>query len=97
MTPRKPQLGRMRRGFTLMEALVAVIGVSILAVGLSTIFSAISKTVTTGRRVSAINNYASVVERVLRDDFAKMSRDGFLVIRNEYADEWAILSEQQGR
>ena len=85
MTPRKPQLGRMRRGFTLMEALVAVIGVSILAVGLSTIFSAISKTVTTGRRVSAINNYASVVERVLRDDFAKMSRDGFLVIRNEYA------------
>ncbi|MCA9273837.1 MAG: type II secretion system protein [Phycisphaerales bacterium] len=85
MTPRKPQLGRMRRGFTLMEALVAVIGVSILAVGLATIFSAISKTVTTGRRVSAINNYAAVVERVLRDDFDKMTREGFLVIRNEFA------------
>lgn len=68
-----------------MEALVAVIGVSILAVGLATIFSAISKTVTTGRRVSAINNYAAVVERVLRDDFDKMTREGFLVIRNEFA------------
>jgi len=73
------------RGFTLMEALVAVIGVAILAVGLASIFSAISKTVTTGRRVSAINNYAAVVERVLRDDFARMTREGFLVIRNEYA------------
>ena len=85
MTPPTAQLRKSRRGFTLMEALVAVIGVSILAVGLATIFSAISKTVTTGRRVSAINNYAAVVERVLRDDFAKMSREGFLVIRNEFA------------
>lgn len=74
-----------RRGFTLMEALVAVIGVAILAVGLASIFSAVSKTVTTGRRVSAINNYAAVIERVLRDDFARMTREGFLVIRNEYA------------
>jgi len=68
-----------------MEALVAVIGVAILSVGLATIFSAISKTVTTGRRVSAINNYAAVVERVLRDDFASMTHEGFLVIRNEFA------------
>ncbi len=85
MTHLRTKLGRARRGFTLMEALVAVIGVAILSVGLSTIFSAISKTVTTGRRVSAINNYAAVVERVLRDDFAKMTREGFLVIRNEFA------------
>ncbi len=76
---------RTRRGFTLLEALVAVIGVSILSVGLSTIFSSISKTVTAGRRVSAINTYAAVVERVMREDFASMTRDGFLVIRNEYA------------
>ncbi|GAB5495494.1 MAG: hypothetical protein Phyf2KO_05740 [Phycisphaerales bacterium] len=74
-----------RRGFTLLEALVAVIGVAILSVGLAAIFSSISKTVTTGRRVSAINNYASVIERVLRDDFRRMTREGFLVIRNEYA------------
>lgn len=85
MTHRTPQHGKARRGFTLMEALVAVIGVSILSVGLATIFSAISKTVTTGRRVSAINSYAAVVERVLRDDFSKITREGFLVIRNEYA------------
>jgi hypothetical protein len=74
-----------RRGFTLLEALVAVIGVSILAVGLSTIFSSISKTVTTGRRISAINSHAAVIERVMRRDFESMTREGFLVIRNEYA------------
>lgn len=85
MTRTTNQFGTHRRGFTLMEALVAVIGVAILSVGLATIFSAISKTVTTGRRVSAINNYAAVVERVLRDDFDKMTREGFLVIRNEFA------------
>ena len=81
-TPRK----KTRRGFTLLEALVAVIGVSILAVGLSTIFSSISKTVTTGRRISAINNHAAVIERMLRRDFESMTREGFLVIRNEYAN-----------
>lgn len=85
MTRARTQPGKARRGFTLMEALVAVIGVSILSVGLATIFSAISKTVTTGRRVSAINSYAAVVERVLRDDFSRMTREGFLVIRNEFA------------
>jgi len=68
-----------------MEALVAVIGIAILAVGIATVFSSISKTVKAGRRISAINGYAAVMERVLREDFAHMTRDGFFVIRNEYA------------
>lgn len=74
-----------RTGFTLLEVLVAVIGVAILSVGLAAIFSSISKTVTAGRRISALNTYASVIERVMREDFASMTREGFLVIRNEYA------------
>jgi len=78
-------VGRGRRGFTLLEALVAVIGVAILSVGLSSIFSSISKTVTMGKRISEINSYAAVIERVMRDDFKSMTREGFLVIRNEYA------------
>ena len=74
-----------RRGFTLMEALVAVIGIAILAVGIATVFSSISKTVKAGRRISAINGYAAVMERVLREDFTNMTREGFFVIRNEFA------------
>lgn len=85
MHNRDAQKRPLRRGFTLLEALVAVIGVAILSVGLSAIFSSISKTVTTGRRVSAINNYAAVIERVMREDIKRMTREGFLVIRNEYA------------
>jgi hypothetical protein len=74
-----------RRGFTLTEALVAVFAVALISVGLASIFASVGRTVERGRRVSSINQFAAVVERQLREDMSRMTRDGFLVIRNEYA------------
>ncbi|MEO1583647.1 MAG: type II secretion system protein [Planctomycetota bacterium] len=79
----KPQTSR--RAFTLTEALVAVIAVAIISVGLAAIFASVGDTVQRGRQISAINQYAAAIERRIRNDLAGVTRDGFLVIRNEYA------------
>jgi hypothetical protein len=84
--------GRAWRGlpsFTLIETLVAVGALAFIATGIAVIFEATGKTVTTGKRVSAFNTYAAAIELQLRTDFASMTRDGFLVIRNEYAEAFA--------
>lgn len=75
-----------RGGFTLVEMLIAVAAVALLTVGIVQIFRVTTKTVATGRRVSNVLTYANLLERQLRDDISKMSRRGFLVIRNELAD-----------
>lgn len=72
--------------FTIIEMLVAVGAVAIVGVGLAAIFSAVGKTVSGGRRLSLLNSYAGLVENTMREDFEKMSRDGFLVIRQQYVD-----------
>lgn len=72
-----------RRGFTLVEALIAVGALGLIAVGISQVFRATGETVRVGRRISNLNAYAAIVERQLREDFAAMTRDGFLLIRNE--------------
>ncbi len=71
--------------FTLIELLIAVGALAIISVGVATIFEATGRTVQAGRRVSTIASYASLIERRMRDDFASITRDGFLIIRNEYA------------
>jgi hypothetical protein len=55
-------------------------------VGVAAIFDAVGKTVRTGKRVHQFNEYAGLIERRLRDDIAAMTRDGYLIIRNGYAD-----------
>lgn len=77
--------GRRRRAFTLLELLVAVGALALVAVGIAAIFEATGRTISAGKRVSAFTTYAGLIERQMRADFASMSRDGFLVIRNEYA------------
>lgn len=77
-------------GFTLVEMLVAIGAVALLAVGIAQIFSATGKTVAAGRRLSYLNAQAGLLERQLRDDFSAMTRDGFLVIRNQYANNPAF-------
>lgn len=72
--------------FTLVEVLVAVGAVAIIAVGLASIFSSVSKTVSGGRRVSLLNQYAGLIENRMRRDFEHMTRDGVLVIRQQYTD-----------
>jgi prepilin-type N-terminal cleavage/methylation domain-containing protein len=75
-----------RGGFTLLELLVAVGALAVVAVGVAAIFDATGRTVRAGKRVSAFTQYAAAIERQMRADIQSMTRDGFLVIRNEYAD-----------
>lgn len=71
------------RAFTLLELVVAI-GVAVLmAVAMAGIFDAVGRTVNGGRRLSDLSVYASLLEQTMRRDFESMSRDGFLVIRNE--------------
>ncbi len=82
-------MGRARRitgAFTLLEILVAVGVVALVAAGLAAIFDAVGKTVSGGRRVSVLNAYASLIEDQMRRDVASMTRDGYLVVRQQYVD-----------
>lgn len=68
--------------FTIVEMLIAVVAVGLIGVGLARLFAATGDTVRIGRRTSVLNEYASLIERTLRQDISKMSRKGFLVIRH---------------
>lgn len=72
-------------GFTLLELLLAIGVLTFVSVAISAIFGTIGDTVNRGKRISELNQFASRIESVMRQDFANMSRDGFLVIRHEYA------------
>ncbi len=74
------------RGFTLIEALVAIGAMTLVAVGIAQIFQSVGKTISAGRRLNIVNTQAALIEQQLRRDFASMTRDGFLLIRNSYAD-----------
>jgi len=75
-----------RGAFTLIEVMVAVGAIALVAVGLAAIFDAVGKTVSGGRRASTLNSYAALLESQLRRDFDAMTRDGFLVIRQNWTD-----------
>lgn len=75
--------GMSSRGFTLMEMLVAVGAVAIITVGIAAVFSAIGKTVSGGKRISQLSAQAAQIETMMRKDFARMTRDGFLMIRQQ--------------
>lgn len=75
-----------RGGFTLIETIVAIAAVALVTVGLASIFDSVGKTVKGGKRISLLNQYAGLVENQMRRDFSRMTRDGFLLIRHEFAD-----------
>jgi prepilin-type N-terminal cleavage/methylation domain-containing protein len=79
-------VSRRRRAFTLLELLIAIAAVALISLGIFQVFRATGETLRTGRRVSAFNAQASLLERQLRDDLSRMTRDGFLVIRNQLVD-----------
>ncbi len=85
LTPRGV-VSRAGRAFSLLEVMVAVGAVAVIAVGLAAIFSAVGKTVSGGRRASLLNTYANLIESQMRRDFESMTREGFLVIRQQYVD-----------
>lgn len=72
------------RGFTLIETLVAIGVLALVGVGLAAIFQTVSDTVGAGRRVSRFTQAAALIERQMSQDFARMSRDGVLVIRHQF-------------
>jgi len=76
---------RPSRGFTLVEVLVAIAALSILAVGLALVFKSAGDTASAGKRLSYLNAQSRLLERQLREDFATITRDGYLLIRNEWA------------
>jgi prepilin-type N-terminal cleavage/methylation domain-containing protein len=71
------------RGFTLIELMVSIAAIAVLSLGLAQIFSVAGKTVSAGRRTSTLTQYASALQRQLSEDLSRLTRDGFLVIRNE--------------
>lgn len=74
-------------GFTLVEMLIAVAAVGLIAVGLGKLFEKTGETVRLGRRISNLNEVAAMMERTMREDFSRMSRNGFLVIRHYVATD----------
>lgn len=74
-----------RSGFTMIEMMVAVGAVAVISVGLAALFSSVGRTVSGGKRVSILNNYAGLIESRMRADFDAMTREGFLVIRQQWA------------
>lgn len=84
--PIQQRPGARPAGFTLLEVLVAVGAVALVAVGLATIFDSVGKTVSGGRRISLLTQYAGLLENRMRRDFDEMTRDGVLVIRQQWTD-----------
>ncbi len=75
-----------RSGFTMVEMIVTVGILMVVAAGIATIFSSVGDTVSKGRKLSELNQFAARVERIMREDFESMTRDGFLVIVNRNAN-----------
>jgi prepilin-type N-terminal cleavage/methylation domain-containing protein len=71
-----------RRGFTLTELLVAVAVLLVVIVATARIFSTVSKVTGLGEANADLLQTAQTIERQLRDDIARLSRDGFLAIQS---------------
>lgn len=75
-----------RNAFTVVEMLVVIGILVVVSLGVATIFQSIGETVSRGRKLSQLNQFAARIERVMREDFEAMTRDGFLVIVNKNAN-----------
>ena len=75
-----------RNAFTVVEMLVVIGILVVVSLGVATIFQSIGETVSRGRKLSELNQFAARIERVMREDFEAMTRDGFLVIVNKNAN-----------
>ncbi|MEZ6233973.1 MAG: hypothetical protein R3B68_07265 [Phycisphaerales bacterium] len=76
-----------RLAFTLLELLVAVGASVLIALALAQLFKTTGDTVTKGRRTAYFNSYAGLLQRTLAQDFARMSRNGYMIIRNEVTND----------
>jgi hypothetical protein len=72
---------RPTRAFTLTELMVAVVVLIVVIVGTSRIFGTASKVTGVGQAGAAVLQEAAAIERQIRADFERLSREGFFVIR----------------
>ncbi|MHC5008614.1 MAG: prepilin-type N-terminal cleavage/methylation domain-containing protein, partial [Planctomycetota bacterium] len=70
-----------RFGFTLIEMVVAVAVLAVVIVAAGKIFQATGTVVGVGMATADILQETAAVERQIRGDFARLSREGFLAIR----------------
>jgi prepilin-type N-terminal cleavage/methylation domain-containing protein len=87
---------RSSRGFTLIEILVAVGAVALIAVGLAAVFDSVGKTVSGGRKLSRYNALSTQIELQLRRDINSMTRDGILMIRQQFTSNGSNPTLQRG-
>lgn len=71
------------RGFTIVELLVALGLTLVLVIGIGRIFTISKDTMSVGEANANISQSARAIERIMREDFRRITREGFLVIRNE--------------
>jgi type II secretory pathway pseudopilin PulG len=81
----RPSVSKTSLGFTMVELLVTIGILVVVTAGVATIFNSVGGTVAKGRKLSELNRFAARVERIMREDFDAMTRDGFLVIVNKNA------------
>ncbi len=72
---------RTSTGFTLTELMVAVLILVVVIVATSKIFGTVSRVTGVGEAGAAILQEAAAIERQIRSDFERLSREGYLMIR----------------
>lgn len=78
---KQPRQPRLRSGFTITELLIAVVLLIIIMLVAYRIFSTSSQVVRIGEGMAGINQELAAVERLIREDFSRLSQDGFFAIR----------------
>jgi prepilin-type N-terminal cleavage/methylation domain-containing protein len=69
------------RGFTLIELMIAIAVLLVVIAATSQIFGTASRVTGVGQATANIMQEAAVIERMMRDDIARLSADGFFAIR----------------
>lgn len=90
MNATKHQMTRRAGGFTLIEVLTAVAITLILVLIVNAVISDVRDGVSVATADMQATDFGVAIENRLRDDFRRLSRDGFMVIRNESL--WADLN-----
>jgi hypothetical protein len=90
-----PTAASSARAFTLIEILVAVGAVALIAVGLAAVFDSVGKTVSGGRKLSRYNTLSTQIELQLRRDINAMTRDGILMIRQQFTSNGSTPVRQR--
>ena len=70
-----------RKGFTLTELMVAVLILVIVIIATSKIFGTVGRVAGLGEAGAAVLQESAAIERQIRSDFERLSREGFFMIR----------------